>query len=346
MALATHSLTGLLKLLSDGTRLRILGLIEREELSVGELSRALEMAQSRVSNHLRLLRENGLLAERHAGTSVYLRLAPFQGSNGHGSNGSGFAGRLWSTLRAELDSLPEHAADLVRLEAVLAERRGSGEEFFDRLSGDWDKIAVHFETGQARERAVSHLLPSEFTVADLGCGTGYMAAARLGRCARLICVDSSQGMLEQAQQRLGRAPRHTRVEFRRGRLDQLPIEDGELDGVVAGMVLHHLPELDRPLEEMARALRPGGTAVVLELAPHREAWMRAEMGDRHLGLESADVVAAFRRAGFEDVAVDPVRDRYRPRRAEDQEGEPTAALSLYVVRGRRPLQAHAARAQS
>ena len=143
-------------------------------------------------------------------------------------------------------------------------------------------------------------------------------------------------MLDQASARLAGVAGPTEVEFRRGELDQLPIEDGELDGVVIGMVLHHLPDLDRPLAEMLRVLRPGGTATALELAPHKEGWMRTELGDRHLGLEAADVMTAFRRAGFEDIALDPVDDQYRPRRAQDPAGDGTTSLPLYIIRGRKP----------
>jgi len=318
----TH-LSAVLKLLADPTRLRMLGLLEREELSVGELGRAMDMAQSRVSNHLRLLREGDLLSERHAGTSVYVRFAPEHGD-------TGLADRLWTTLRHELPDLPEHAADLVRMDTVLEGRGSGGDEFFDRLSGQWDKLAARFESGQARERAAGNLLPRDTVIADLGCGTGYMADALLGRCARLICVDLSQGMLDKAQQQLGRAPRGTQLEYRQGALDDLPLATAEVDGALAGMVLHHLPELDGPLKEMRRILRPGGTLAVLELAPHREEWMRAALGDRHLGLEAADVMASFKRVGFTDVLLDSVQDRYCPVRPDGE----AVSLSLYVVRGR------------
>jgi ArsR family transcriptional regulator len=330
MQAALHDLPRLLKLLADPTRLRMLGLLERHELSVGELSRALGMAQSRVSNHLRLLRESHLLAERHAGTSTFLQLV-------RPGNGSGLSGRLWSALADELQELPEHAADLARLDGVLAERRERGADFFDRLAGHWDKIAGEFQTGVARQRAAVHLLPRESVLADLGCGTGYMGRALAGRCSRLVCVDGSGGMLEEAQRRLGDRIGETRIEYRQGELDALPIQDAELDGAVAGMVLHHLPDLDRPLAEILRTLKPGASAAVLELAPHREEWMRSELGDRHLGLEPADVMAAFARVGFEDVALDPVEDRYRPRRSPlEAGGDETVSLSLYIVRGRAP----------
>lgn len=322
---------GALRLLADPTRLRILALLEREELAVGELSRALGMAQSRVSNHLRVLRDAGVLGERHAGTSTYVHI-DFEA----GDEGGGLARRLWNELRGELEGLPEHGADLVRLEGVLAERGDPG--FFDRLAGSWDKVAGGFATNVAPERVAGHLLPESFVVADLGCGTGALGHALLGRAARLIAVDASPGMLEEAERRLGRAARGTEIELRQGELDQLPLADAEVDGCVAGMVLHHLSApgaLDTALAEMRRVLKPGAAAVVLELAPHRESWMRAELGDHHLGLAPADVLAAFTRAGFEEVVLDPVADRYRPTRPEAAGGG-QADLELYIVRGRRP----------
>lgn len=325
MPVADTSLPGMLKLLADPTRLRMLALLEQEELSVGELSRALGMAQSRVSNHLRILRDADLLRERHVGQSTHLRLkAP---TNGHQA-----IGRLWDTLRGELDGLPERAADRVRLDHVLTERRARDGDFFDRMAGEWDKIAGGFTNGQARHRAAVHLLPADFVLADLGCGTGYMTQALLGTSRRIVAVDRSEAMLDEARKRLQRAAPDTEIEFRRGELDALPLADEEVDGVLAGMVLHHLAEPDAAVAEMFRVLKPGGTAAVLELAPHREAWMRRELSDRHLGLDPSDVAAGFRRAGFDDVALDPVTDAYRPPHPEGRE----VALPLYIVRGRRP----------
>lgn len=321
-----------LKLFAEPTRLRILALLEREELSVGELSRALGMAQSRVSNHLRLLRDAGCLGERHAGTSTFVQLALGQGAG----DLSDLQRRLWRELRGHLDHLPEHAADLVRLEGVLAARADAG--FFDRRADSWDKIAGGFRSDLGRERAVAQLLPPDLVVADLGCGTGYMAAALLGRVARLICVDRSERMLAEAKERLERAARGrpgTSIELRAGAFDALPLADAECDAALAGLVFHHLPELDLALQEVRRALKPGGVCVALELAPHKEAWMQAALGDRHLGLDPAYVVEAFRRAGFDDVALEPVDDRYRPERPADAGGG-RADLELFLVRGRRP----------
>lgn len=326
-------LTALLKVLGDPTRLRILGLLELEELSVGELSRALGMAQSRVSNHLRVLREAGpLLSERHVGPSTFVRSAV--ATPEESSSETRLLARLWFALAPELRALAEHELDLQRLRTVMSERRGNAPEFFDRVAADWDKIGVDFSTGQARQRVVANLLPPELTVADLGCGTGYFGRALLGLCSKLICVDGSEGMIEVARRHLSPAPPGTEVDFRIGSLDALPIEDATLDGVVCGMVLHHLPEIDAALSEMFRVLKPGGTVCVLELGPHKETWMREALGDRHLGLESRDVLQSFERCGLEGIRLEEVEDRYAP----PQDGERTwDGLPLYLVRGRRPV---------
>jgi ubiquinone/menaquinone biosynthesis C-methylase UbiE/DNA-binding HxlR family transcriptional regulator len=344
-------LTAPLKVLGDPTRLRILGLVELEELSVGELGRCLEMAQSRVSNHLRVLREERFLRERHVGPSTYLRLAVEDEPEGAGARElPDLKARLWSALRAELARLPEREADLARLADVVAERRARDRDFFERLAGRWDKIGVDFKTGRARERAAANLLPAGLVLADLGCGTGYLARSLVGLAARLILVDGSAAMLAEARRKLEPLPASTAVELRQGELDRLPIADGELDGLVCGMVLHHLPDLARPFAEMRRVLRPGGAASLLELAPHRETWMHEALGDRHLGLDPRDVCAALERAGFADVRLEAVDDRYEPlrpdaagengdagaREAADGGRAPRASLPLYVVRARVP----------
>lgn len=234
----------------------------------------------------------------------------------------------------EIAALDEHDRDLSRLRRVLSERRDRGPEFFDRVAGDWDTIGTDFASGQARQRAVAQLVDSDLIVADLGCGTGYVARALLGVAAKVIAVDASEGMLDEARRNLELAPAGTEVELRRGELDALPIADGEVDGAIAGMVFHHLPSLDSALTEMRRILRPGGTAVVLDLEPHREAWLHDALGDRHLGLEPATVAKAMERVGFEAVRVEALDDRYRPRHPE--QGTHTADLPLFLVRGRAP----------
>jgi len=328
MSVATTSLSAALKLFGDGTRLRMLALLSQEELTVGELTRSLDLSQSRVSNHLRLLREAGLLAERHRGTTCHLRLASTTGAAD-----SDIMARLWSVLDTELEQIPEHTADLARLSRVRAERNGGQAAFFNQLAGEWDNRAGDFASGTGRTRALLNLFPRERVFADIGCGTGYMSRPLLGNVERLILVDTSEGMLAEAETRLTSEARGTALEFRRGDCSKLPMEDGELDGLVAGLLLHHIEDLSAAIAEMYRSLRPGGTAVVLELAPHNQTWMHAELGDLHLGLEPRDVAAAFERAGFESCTLDAVDDRYRP---TSPTGE-VCDLSMFLFRGAKPV---------
>jgi ArsR family transcriptional regulator len=293
------------------------------------------MAQSRVSNQLRVLRELGLLAERHVGSSTFVRAsfgAPLADGAGavDGSASSDRAARLWHAVADDVEALPERAADHVRLAEVLAARGEGDRDFFDRLAGDWDKLGSSFKRGVARARAAASLMPRGLVIGDLGCGAGWAAREFLGLATRLVCIDRSQGMLAAAQKSLGQRARGTLVEYRVGELDALPLPDRSLDGAVAALVLHHLATPDAALGEALRVLKPGASLAVVELAPHDEAWMHAELGDRHLGLASDQVARALQRAGFDDVDAAPLDDAYEPTRPDGIR----ASVPLYLVRGR------------
>jgi ubiquinone/menaquinone biosynthesis C-methylase UbiE len=321
-------LAALLKALGDPIRLRILGVLAGHELSVGDLSRTLGLAQSRVSNHLRVIRKFQLLEERHVGSSTFLEVA---------SNGSGGLGAsLWAALRPGLETMREHAEDLARLRSVLEERHRESREFFDRVAGDWDAIGVDFTSGQARQRVAAGFLPPDSVIADLGCGTGYVAQAFLGLARKVICVDRSLGMLDQARKRLEATSTGTEVELRPGDLDSLPIADDEVDGAVCAMILHHLPDPLPCLMEVFRVVRPGGTAAILELAPHRREWMHDSLGDRHLGLEPSEITSRLELAGFVDLSMEVVDDGYGPTPPGEASSDSDTPLSLYILRGRVP----------
>ena len=243
------------------------------------------------------------------GTTIHLQVGA--------DTGSALAGGVLDAVMPSVLTGQDHEADAGRLSQVLA-ARAQPEDFFDKVAGEYDKRGALFASGQARQRTVANLLAPGMVLADLGCGTGTWHAP-CPLAARLICVDQSEAMLAQAKENLRALPPTTAVEFRQGELDALPLEDGSLDGAVMGMVLHHLDDAHAALLEVLRVLRPGGTFALLELAPHREAWVQETLGDRHLGLPTGEVVRALERAGFHDVHVDPVDDRYCPRPSAEED---------------------------
>ncbi len=319
----TAPLTSLLKILADPTRLRLLGLLAREELAVGELARAVAMSQSRVSNHLKVLREAQLLDERREGAHVLVQLA----------RGEALPDDLWAAIESRLAAIDGRADDLSRLGAVLEARRNKSRAFFDRVAPEWDMVGSAFERGLARWRALACLVAPGLVVADVGCGTGYMARALVRVVDRVIAIDHSSAMLARARENLADHLAH--VELRQGELDHLPLADGEVDAIFASLVLHHVPDLFAALRDMRRALKPGGRLVITDLLPHKEAWMGETMADLKLGLDATDLKSRAEKAGFVDVAVDRVEDAY----VVEAPGGRRVALPLFLIHARVPQNA-------
>ncbi len=288
------SLVDSLSALSDTVRLRLLRLLDREELSVGELARVLQLPQSTVSRHLKLLSETGWLVSRAEGTSSLYRLVM--------DDLAPESRALWSAVRGRLDDpeSPELGEDLRRLQAVLEDRRLDTKAFFGRVAGEWDEVRTDLFGGRVTLQAMLPLLPKEWVVADLGCGTGN-ASELLAPCvSRVIAVDQSEPMLNAAARRLGA---FKNVEFVRGDLEQLPIKDATVDAAVCVLVLHHIPEPQRVCAEMARILKPGGVALVVDMIEHDRAAYRQTMGHRWLGFNAPELIRMFGSAGLVEVRL-------------------------------------------
>ena len=292
--------TGLLKLLGDETRLRLLRVLSRESLNVSELTAVLGVAQSGVSRHLGLLRDAGLVAEERAGAFTRYRLAPEMTSE-HGERAG-----LWGWLRVELDRRTAATrADDARLEEV---RRVRKEDFAE--GGEERRQFVPGRSWAAWARALGLLLPP-LEVADVGCGEGYLTieAARWAR--RVIAVDRSAEALARARA-LAVRRKVTNITWKRGLLDRLPIGDASVDVALLSQALHHAPEPARALTETMRILRPAGRVLILDLREHDETWVRRRLGDRWLGFAEEDLRGLLTGAGFADVVV-----RIGARRAGD-----------------------------
>lgn len=292
--MSAEALQKVFKTLADPTRVRILALLEREELAVQELMEVLGMAQSRVSRHLGILREAGVLRDRRDGTYVLYRLdlpgsGPWRGG--------------WELVRRALGDDPAAARDRASLARVLEARAARSRSFFDAVGPEWDALRKIFHDDLLRARAVSLLVPEGLRVLDVGTGTGILALelARLG--CRVVAVDRSKAMLDAARAKLA-AEGVTDVELREGDAAALPLEDASVDAAFAHMVLQYLPSPADALAEMARVVRPGGRVVVIDFVRHDREWMRQELGVAWLGLPPDEVGRWLEAAGLEDARAE------------------------------------------
>jgi ArsR family transcriptional regulator len=285
-----NNLVKLFRVLGDETRLRILRLLRREELNVQEVVEVLRMVQSRVSHHLKGLREAGLIADRREGTWTYYRLRRTDEMDERSR-------ALVALVGQWLTGLDEHAEDIERLGEVMEARKRPTRTFFDEKGMEWDRIRSGKIADVPALAAVMALLPGEAVAADVGTGTGELLVRLARNCRRAIGVDNSERMLSAARERI-RSEHLKNVELRLGDVDALPLGDGEVDAVFAGMVLHHCPRPAHAVAEMSRALRAGGALVLIDLAKHAEEWVRREMADLWLGFERDEVRRFFEDAGL------------------------------------------------
>ncbi len=303
MTSAGDELQKVFKTLSDPTRLRILRLLESEELVVQELMEVLGMAQSRVSRHLAILREASLVSDRRDGTYVFYRLAPPPEGSWHGA---------WELVRRSLRDDPTAERDARALQRVLEARGARSRSFFDAVGPEWDALRKVFNDDELRARAIARLVEPDQRIADIGTGTGILAL-ELGRLGlAVIGVDNSARMLDAARANLDREGVGC-VELRKGEAHRLPLADDEVDGAVAHMVLHSLASPGDAIREMARVVRPGGPIVVVDFVRHDQEWMRQELGVLWLGFSTEELQEWFRSAGVPDVRVDVQEGRSRGR---------------------------------
>ena len=273
--------------LADPVRLRLLRLLERHELGVTEMTDVLQLPQSTVSRHLKLLMQRGLVHSRSRGTTnLYsMRAAELPGA----------ARRLWLVAREQTRDWSALKHDRLRLERRLQQRGGESQAFFAGASGRWDRLRRELYGDGFARAALAALLPPGAVVADLACGTGSVAAELAPHAARVIGVDQSPAMLAAARKRTARL---ANVELLRGDLAALPIPDGSCDAALLLLALTYLAEPAPALEEMARILKPGGRGVVVDLLAHDRDDFRREMGQQRLGFSPEELLGLLRDAGF------------------------------------------------
>ncbi len=281
--------------LADTTRSRLLLLLDRRELTVSQLCGIMQLPQSTVSRHLKALADTGWVAARAEGTSnVYTMTRELDAS----------AKRLWVIVREQIGGTSAASEDQRRLLAALTERRSKSQEFFSSSAGQWDRMRDELFGDRFHLAALAAFVEPAWVVGDLGCGTGAVAAALAPFVARVVAVDASAAMLQAARKRLASADN---IDFRRGELEALPIDDDRLDAATVMLVLHHVPEPARALAEVARVLKPGGRAVIVDMLPHDREPYRQQMGHLWLGFAEEQMRALLGEAGFGEIRIAPLQ---------------------------------------
>lgn len=285
----------LIKLLSDATRLRLLAILGRESLSVVELQEIMDMGQSRISSHLALLRQAGLVEDRREGKrSFYSGTVPRE---------SALATLLHAALEAATDQ-PEFREDAENLERVVARRQAESEAYFRMVAG---KLGKDYCPGRSWE-AIGHfllLLTPEIDVADLGAGEGILSQLLARRARSVVCIDNSPAMVKVGSE-LAREHGFENLSYKLGDIEEVPLPDASVDLALLSQALHHARKPEKALAETWRILRPGGRLAVLDLNQHTFEKARDLYADRWLGFPANRLYAWIKACGFESVAVDPV----------------------------------------
>lgn len=281
-----------LSLLAEPLRVRVLWLLAREELGVGELVRILQLPQSTVSRHLKDLRVAGWIRRRSEGTNGWFR---FDAAGLDTSRAC-----LWDIVESDWGEGRIAAEDQARLAAVIEARTTDGETFFGRMRGEWDALRREMFGDAHLTPTLLALLPPDLVVADLGCGTGEALAALAPWVRRAIGVDREPAMVEAAASRTGALGN---VEVRVGSLYELPLAHGEADVLLCMLVLHHLGDTARFFEAAARVLagqstRGAGRLVVLDMVAHDREDYRATMGHAHLGFDPTEIAELAAESGL------------------------------------------------
>jgi len=280
--------------LADSTRSRILLLLERHELTVNELRSVLQLPQSTVSRHLKILTDQDWIISRPEGTSRRYRAAEKMEPGSR---------KLWHVVREQVMASSAAANDARRVQTVLSHRRSKSQKFFSSAAGQWDRLRVELFGARADLLGLLGLLDESWTVGDLGCGTGQLTESIAPFVHRVIAVDDSSAMLGAARRRLASM---SNVEVKSGRLEALPIEDGSLDAALLFLVLHYVPEPETAIAEARRTLKPGGCLLIVDMMPHDREDLLHEMGHVWRGFSEEQIASLFESAGMSGARYHPL----------------------------------------
>jgi ArsR family transcriptional regulator len=279
-------MVALFKALADPLRLRLLNLLSRGELTVQDLTLILEIGQSKVSHHLKILCAADILTVKPQGTWNYYRVV----------DTNPLFDIFWPEIRARFADMTEYRNDLSVLRSFREQRRRQNLEFFEKHAQEWDDLAENILPTPEYIPTLLGLIPPDSEVAELGAGTGKLLLELVPECSRLVGIDHSAAMLAEAEQRL--ASNGHKCDLRLGELSHLPLADSELDVVVMNMVLHHVQHPLEVLQESDRVLKPGGQIIIADLLRHQHDEVRSSMADVWLGFEEIELSGWLQNSGF------------------------------------------------
>ena len=281
--------------LADATRLRLLALLAEHELGVSDLCDVVQLPQSTVSRHLKILADEGWAISRRQGTTNLYQVVLDELEERQRE--------LWLITREEAAQWATLQQDKVRLQQFVLNKQQDADAFFADAAEKWESIRHELYGHRFTTDAMLALLSPTWTIADLGCGSGILSNELAPFAKKVIGIDNSEPMLIAAQQRTEQT---NNVELRKGDLTALPIEDGSVDATLCVIVLTYLKDVDGAIREMARVLKPGGRAVVVDLLAHNRDPFRRQMGQVHSGFTTDALAKSFADAGFSDPICRPL----------------------------------------
>ncbi len=287
--------------MSDPTRLRIMALLADDELSVQELQEITRLGQSRISTHLGLLADAGLLRSRRDGKRTF-----------YAWDGSGeVAGpELRKLAAAGASELPEAEADRINRKRIVGLRQEQAQVFFNQVAGRFDRVYGPGRSWQAFGHLLLRVMPP-LVVADLGAGEGLLSELLARRCKRVIAVDNSEKIVAFGAAKAKKNGLKN-LEFRRGDLQDPPLESGSVDLVVLSQALHHAGEPLKAVMGAHRILKQGGQVMILDLRAHGFEQARELYGDRWLGFAESDLQGWLETAGFRGIEISVVAREEEP----------------------------------
>jgi ubiquinone/menaquinone biosynthesis C-methylase UbiE/DNA-binding transcriptional ArsR family regulator len=281
------------RLLGDPTRVRVLLLLEREELSVAELQEILARGQSQISTHLSQLKQAGLVEDRRTGKNIFYRLQGGAGPKGQGID------ELMSVLRQAMTEVPEAQQDFAALKLVIGKRRDKMRNYFDSLAGKFGREYLPGRSWEGLAETLLRLMPP-MVIADLGAGEGTFSQLLALRAKQVIAIDNSQNMVEFGR-KMAKTHGLQNLDYRLGDLESVPIENGAVDVAFFSQSLHHAIHPEKAVEEAFRIVKPGGRIAILDLLRHQFEEAREMYADVWLGFTELELRSFLKKSGFRNV---------------------------------------------